>query len=347
MKKATLLLSVLALFGLSALAQSVNIATLHKTTGVQNFTGTLALRLAYTASSNGDTIYLSGGTFNSPDTINKRLVIIGAGHYPDSTLATGKTIVSGRIVLDDLADNSYIEGIHFLAHVYFANNKSVNNFTIKRCRIDGDIRYFGGIGTNTCNNNIIIECVISQGGNLDFNNARSLTVSKCLFFNYTNTLNNVKMVTFTNNIFFNTNGTYFIYSADNSLFKNNIFKVMASHPVIACTGTYFANNVWLGKAVTDYGVGNTAANNYSNVTYDNFFENQTGNDFSYSHNYRLKTPASFPGDDGTQVGIYGTTAPYKDGAVPSNPHIRSKSIAVSTNLNGNLEVQVKVAAQQQ
>jgi len=332
---------------LAIIAQTLNIATLHKSNGVQNFTGMLAFVQAYNASSSGDTIYLSGGSFSAPDTINKTLIIIGAGHYPDSTLATGKTIVSTPVVLNDLADDTYLEGIHFLSNFQTAYNRSVNNLTIRRCRIDGHFKFNGDYYNPValCLNPTIIECVFGGGNEFVFGNARSMIVSKCIFHMSWRTLVWVHTATFTNSIFFSTNGTSFFDNAQNSLFKNNIVKTLAGYP-FSGANNYIANNVFLGFTVDNF-YGNTAVNNYHNVTYENFFVNQNGNDFNYNFNYHLTNTSTYMGDDGTQVGIYGTAAPYKEGALPGNPHVRSKNIAISTNASGQLEVQIKVAAQQE
>jgi hypothetical protein len=51
------------------------------------------------------------------------------------------------------------------------------------------------------------------------------------------------------------------------------------------------------------------------------------------------------GTDATQIGLYGSVFPYKDGAVPINPHIQAKTIAPVTNSIGELNIDIKVAAQ--
>ena len=51
------------------------------------------------------------------------------------------------------------------------------------------------------------------------------------------------------------------------------------------------------------------------------------------------------GNDGTDIGIYGTIEPFIDGGVPINPHIQFKSIGTSTNAEGDLPINIKVAAQ--
>ncbi|MDO8898267.1 MAG: hypothetical protein Q7V19_11490, partial [Bacteroidales bacterium] len=331
MKK--LFIIVMVLLPSFLMSQNLNIATLHKSNGVQNFTGMLAFVQAYSASASGDTIYLSGGSFSAPDTINKSLTIIGAGHYPDSTIATGKTIVSTAVVLNDLADNTYIEGIHFLSNFQTAYDVSVNNLTLRRCRIDGHFKFNGNYYSPVafCLNPSIIECVFAGGNELVFGNSRSMIISKSIFHMSWRTLVWVHTATISNCIFFSTNGTYFLDNAQNTLFKNNIVKTSAGYPFNG-TNNYFANNVFLGFTVDNF-YGNTAVNNYHNVTYESFFVNQNGNDFNYNFNYHLNNTTTYTGEDGTQVGIYGTNAPYKEGAVPGNPHVRSKNIAVSTNAN--------------
>ena len=54
----------------------------------------------------------------------------------------------------------------------------------------------------------------------------------------------------------------------------------------------------------------------------------------------------YTGTDDSQIGIYGGVYyPYKEGAVPSNPHIQLQNIAPSTT-NGLLNVQIKAVAQE-
>ena len=110
-------------------------------------------------------------------------------------------------------------------------------------------------------------------------------------------------------------------------FNNNIF---------CFTFTFPAGNVNQGNAY-----------NKINIPQDSIFKNQTGTTFSYTQNYHLRTTSigKNAGTDGNDIGIYGTAYPYKEGAVPANPHVQSKSIGAQTNPNGKLTVKVKVAAQ--
>ena len=73
--------------------------TLHHEGNSLLFKGSTAFAQAYEASQDGDTLYFSGGTFFPPASLNKELTLFGAGHYQDSTLVTGKTIMSGNFKL--------------------------------------------------------------------------------------------------------------------------------------------------------------------------------------------------------------------------------------------------------
>ena len=50
-------------------------------------------------------------------------------------------------------------------------------------------------------------------------------------------------------------------------------------------------------------------------------------------------------ETGGEVGVFGGSFPFKDGLVPSNPHIFFKNISSITDNTGNLPVQIKVRAE--
>lgn len=45
------------------------------------------------------------------------------------------------------------------------------------------------------------------------------------------------------------------------------------------------------------------------------------------------------------MNVYDDRRLYKEGAVPLNPHISSKTIAPTTNASGNLQIELQVEAQ--
>lgn len=344
MKKQTLLVIIITLtISVAVNAQQKVALQSNGTTTV--FGGSNPFTDAYNAASIGDTIYLPGGTIPYPTTINKSIVIIGAGHYPDSTSATGKTVLSGGLTISEDADDLWFEGIEVTGNITITYNHKVDSITISRCKFN-DI-YFLGDGVAPCINSRIVECVISgsitlsncSSGTLSNNvvngriiNANNIGISNnILLYNATNsggsssnvTFNNVDNCFITNNIIFrNWGGASWIYSlSDLNTFANNIFSVVPN------TGT------------------NTFIGNYNSIDLTTVFMNQSGNVFSYSHNYHLVDPGTYQGLDNTEVGIYGGLFPYKEGSVPQNPHIQFKSIAPTTDASGNLQIQIQVEAQ--
>jgi hypothetical protein len=86
-------------------------------------------------------------------------------------------------------------------------------------------------------------------------------------------------------------------------------------------------------------------NNILGVPQQDIFVNQQGNSFSFSHDYNLQDPSLYLGTDGTEMGVFGGIFPVKPKYVPINPHIINKNIAPTTNNQGELEIQIQVAGQ--
>ncbi len=156
-----------------------------------------------------------------------------------------------------------------------------------------------------------------------------------------------------------------IYAKNGDLLRNNVF-ITATYPIQSCSYAVFENNIFkynndpnflqnAGNAYNSFSYNvftlspvwwlNPNNNNYINADPLTIFVNQTGNTFDYTHSFHLQSPGSFTGADATQCGIYGGLFGYKEGAVPVNPHIRQKTIAGTTDVNGNLNVNITVAAQ--
>jgi len=100
------------------------------------------------------------------------------------------------------------------------------------------------------------------------------------------------------------------------------------------------------KSPVDFGLNTNSNNNYLGVPRANIFVNQSGSSIDYTHDYHLKNPELYLGTDGTQVGIYGGTKPFKEKCLPTNPQVISKTIAKETDANGNLQINITVKAQE-
>ena len=332
MKKA-LVLSLLFLAALSLIAQQ-KVALLSN--GVTTiFGGAAPFVDAYTAAVDGDTIYLPGATLIPPASIDKTLAIIGAGHYPDSTTATNKTIIPNSINIKENADSLFLSGIEFSGSITFYTNHQVNNVVISRCRINSTINYAGNAAT-PCTYNTINECVV---GNIYLSNATSCIVTNCIISS------NVRYGSgnaIYNNVFISTGySSHEFMNLSNCFIANNIV-ANSTYLIYSCNSCTFTYNVWSANPT---GGTNTWTNNYNNTTMTGFLVNQTSGSFSYTDDYHMTSPSSYQGTDSTPIGIYGGIYPYKTAAVPLNPHISSQSIPMATDVNGMLNININVNAQ--
>jgi len=293
---------------------------------------------AYTAAVTGDTIYLPGGNIPFPATIDKGLTIFGAGHYPSATLATNNTVLNGGIAINGNADNLHLEGIEFTGGITFNTNIKADNVLIKRCKVL-DITY-NGTGTTPCENNTITGNVIL--GNITLSNAYSCLVGNNII---NKTIINGSNIVISNNILlFNDHG-YVFNNVDNSNISNNIIfqKLNPEYVNAYCDLSTFSYNIF--ALAPNIGNNTFEANNWYGITMSTVFVNQTGNTFNYSHDYHLASPTTYVDAVATQIGIYGGIFPYKAEAMPTNPHIKSKSISTQTNNLGEINVNISVEAQ--
>lgn len=280
-------------------------------------------------SQDGDTLYIPGGSWNINTPINKRLHIIGVGHHPDSTSATFPTTLNGNILLVSGADHGSLTGIFINGSIY-GTYEPVNSYAIPRCRISDQIGSYGSWNNFSFTENVInqltytgessINCsflnnIIIYGLN-DFNNS----IFKNNILLCANTIHSNQYSHFENNIFFASPG-----SIENSVFRNNLFRTAFTFP--------FNTNV--------------GSNNIVGQGQSSIFVNQEGFTFNYAHDYHLQAscPGINAGTDGTDIGIYGGVFSWKEGSIPFNPHFQSVNISPTTDPSGNLNVNIKVAAQ--
>ncbi len=306
---------------------------------------------AITAAGDGDTIYIPGGSWTIGELeISKKLHIYGSGFNTESSIESGITILGGSILLKSGASNGSIVGCYLNPYCYsgcpfsIIIKDSVNNYKISRCDIKSGIQFqnysknilisenligaagsgclYGGayslriIGCNNLiTNNVIVGQVSSEAGNYFRNNIISYCTQFCTAIN-----------------------------ADGTEFENNVIHDCWSPSISNCK---FKNNLNWERSGID-GRNNYHQNNYSldGINFDSIFIQNDGLR-SYSSNLRLKPSIALSalGTDGKQVGIYGGLFPWKDGSLPSNPHVQYKQISSTTDQNGNLQINMVVKAQ--
>jgi hypothetical protein len=214
--------------------------------------------------------------------------------------------------------------------------------TIIRCRVNGSCD-FANSGTPTTNSSDVVIFQSVFIGNVDLQGVENVLMSNCIL--QSQVLNSTGN-TFRNNSFLKlTTSSGIFISGGNNVYLNNIFSTGAIAITITA-GNIFQNNIF-ANANPSLGVGVIDLNNYKGIDLSTVYTNQSGNVFDYAHDYHLLAAAStlYTGDDASQVGLYGGMFPLKDGFVPQNPHISTKTIAPTTDTNGDLQIQIHVEAQ--
>lgn len=339
--KQTFALAGLLLLAVGAFAQHQVVLESGTTTTV--YDGNQPFVDAYNAAINGDIIYLPGISLTVPPLIDKSISIYGTGHYPAATGATGVTLIVGHLNIGANADNLHLEGIDFgNNNIITGTNAQVENLVIKRCSFVSFIS--GGNLSTPCINVQIIQNVLK--GDINFSNtSNSFVTNNIIEGRIWYGENNF----FTNNIFLyeygSTIGAYApVQSVDNSSISHNVFYHPNTSIANNCESSTFSYNIFRTTPTTAQST--FEANNYYNIDISTVFIDQTGNDFSYDHDYHLTNDATYS-VGGTLVGIYGGSYPYKTNAVPVTPQITAKTIATSTDASGQLSIDITATAQEE
>ena len=215
----------------------------------------------------------------------------------------------------------------------------LNGYTISRCFIPTCL--YTGSPTPYLSNIILKENCI---GNLAMGNTffSGFYLSNNIFTDFVNSpINSI----IRNNVFLDDSYPYF----NNSLVENNLFRLFSIG--INNYNSIFHNNVNGGINGASNG-GNQGSGNYLNQeALSSFFVNYDPATITLSNIYQADfhlvpgSPLINAGRDGTDIGIYGGTYPWKDGSIPFNPHVQSINISPVTNSSGNLDVNIQVEAQ--
>lgn len=295
------------------------------------------LEAAVTSATSGASVYIPGGFFTISGgslTIDKQLNIIGVGHNLDSTLATGRTQIDGYLYFSQGASGGSVQGIYFTGGVIIGemiNNTCASNFTIFRCNLS--IIQFLYVGHDYA----ILECIVRDG---IYGSSSSNVLVKNTFMS-------------------------FCASFNNAIFQNCVF-LYSGYAAPQTNNTSFINCIFAGNSIFNGGY-NSSNNNLYNClmynsintvgaianinpvyvnTYQDIFINSPNAYFDYTYDFQLKPncPGKNAGTDGLDIGVYGGMG-FKAGSVPNHPHIYYKNIATQTDINGNLNVNVKISGQ--
>ncbi|OPZ96627.1 MAG: hypothetical protein BWY70_01709 [Bacteroidetes bacterium ADurb.Bin408] len=155
--------------------------------------------------------------------------MFGAGHYPDSTQATGRTALTGNIYFKTGASNSVLQGIYLSSNIFMGDSCStgnVSNILISRCNVDNICLTYNTGSTNCGAENIFIkDCIIRT--DIRGANAQGTVVETSIITNQIAYFNG--NAEFRNNIFLRYNNStnsysYVFYNIYNCNFSNNILQ---------------------------------------------------------------------------------------------------------------------------
>jgi hypothetical protein len=244
-----------------------------------------------------------------------------------------------------------IQGLYVSGNILAGENDvAVSNVLISRCNLGSiylsNTTGFGG-PTASAVNFLIKDCILRNLTHC-YNNSQGHVFDNCIFVGQIQNITGG--VTFNNGIFLKS-GAYTLYSVNSATFNNCIFANPSNIDYTTHSGNPSTfNNCLFGFASFPESGGNNSGyfnNCLANVDVKGLFVNTPEQKFDYSYDYHLSDTSSAIGfgTSGTDCGIYGGVAPYKEAAVPINPHIQSLMIPAQTDGQGKLNIRVKVKAQ--
>lgn len=311
---------------------------------------------ALAAAQANDKLYFSGGAFITTGsiTIGMPLHFIGAGIHPDSTNVTSTTelaTTTGDIILTTAASGSTFTGIVFNAasEIQYGTSSTDDNPTdilFQRCRFLCAVNFTQDAFSTS--STTFDECIIHDsfnGGTGGPANTTSATFTRCIFSNApgTGTIGQVGNLFVSHCVFINEE---ICRNSEGAVIENSIC-TMSGAPVYQSNNVTMSNCLFSAAAYTGNSTGEVIINCQLNVSPSSIFVNETDNAFQFTDDLHLAPGSGGVGGatDGTDIGLYGSSSPYKPGGVPYNPHYRQASIASATNPNGDLPVNLRVAAQ--
>lgn len=324
-------------------AQTDVIATLNHGSSITTFFGEEALSEAYEAAAEGDVITLSPGVFHSVN-IEKAITVRGAGMMPLESNGYVATHLSGgfNINVPESSSSSIltIEGVLALDAISIYGSDLAPLKFIKS-RFEGGVYGYGvflnaaycvftsylkavfnsnGVFKSTTFNcmNCIIETAGSDGLASASSKVAKIQATNCVLEDF-----KLHYSTLSNCLILSSTGS----SLDNTCSVHN------------CYGLYLSGSSNLFEYINDKSnkmlEGTDIASIFKTLT------NWSSGSFLRTETFELtdEAAATYLGDDGKQVGIYGGPAPFDP--VPTNPQVK-KFVVDSSTESGKLKVKINV-----
>jgi hypothetical protein len=311
---------------LSAFAYSAN-ATVYTVSNVPNSIGQYnTITAAMLAATAGDTIYVNPSNVSyGAVTINKAVVLIGAGAWPEGQSGQRSTVSSVSLVA--LGNGATFKGFELSS---WSTSGVITNFTFEFNRLTSTIS-FGGATSNV----IIRNNMFSVGSTAMISSSQVCTnilISNNIFRNtaatgniltLSNTSNNGNL--FSNNIIHSTVSTGNpLRGASNFTVINNIIHGGASTVAAdAIQNCNISHNLFFGNysQAGVFAITSNGANNLFGTSFDPVFTeiSQINNLWAYAPtapftdlSLPINSPAIGSGTGGSDMGIYTGSSPWMD-----------------------------------
>lgn len=345
MKKTILSLIVAVVGTLSCFAQDDAIATLNHGSSLTTYMGEDALAQAYNAAVDGDVITLSPGVFVGID-MNKAITLRGAGYKPMASNGYSSTQITGSMYIaipSDATATFEMEGLDCLKDVRI-DNENKCDVILSKSKFRGNV---SGKGINLKATHCIFQSLLTLGGSPYFSttfNCQSCVIGDA----YCDGLiaEGTKMCKIIANnciVGYFPNGSECLSYATlvNSIIVGGAWKLSETCAVHNCVGV-IAGRTFIDLFDNIPDPSNVMIDGVGDNAYANIFKTlkSVSNPALYE-TFELTDVAktTYLGEDGTQVGIYGGTAPFT--LEPTNPQV-TKFVVSSTTEGGQLKVKINV-----
>ena len=277
----------------------------------------------------GSIIYLPGGGFNLPDSvkINKKLTIIGIGHYVKSGNVDGVTTISGNLWFNEGSSGSAVMGCYITGNVYIGDGgASVNDVLIRYCNLNSV-----QVTNNTCMGIMVNQNYVREASNFQ---GAAATITN----NIMRGLLDVRGGVINNNIFTSWADAYtgslnYIYD---SIIKGNVISGINPNGYnISFENNSFTDNLQPADSFGDNGIILKEGDSWGDV-----FVNWNNGAISPNSDFHLKDAYNQ-----YSVGIYAGTG-FNDQQMAPVPYIVAKHVDEQTDASGKLIVKIRVKANQ-
>ena len=320
-KTLTIILVTMLAFVQQTAAQNTCVATLKHGDTTTLFYGGNALQQAHDAAENGDVITLSEGVFQSL-ALSKEITVRGAGMLSDSLNHIERTTIN-NFQIESNVTGAKLEGLHFINDYNGEAEQNITDITITRCKFDQGMNFptnssYTLVNSIICGDGLLhlntqisaLNCIMSCFYSRDSGNYGHLIAENC-FIGYGN-----------NDGYGKINNDYFSYK--NCIIYPVFIANKSLKTSVTCSNCVCINLLDDDATILDNAIGtsNTVIFDYSNLfkTYNSLKTKSSDGawiDLSVfypgdSETFELTdtAAATYLGEDGTQVGIYGGLQPF-------------------------------------